>query len=189
MLIIFYQKISDMEFWFKMLCGMAFGMLFVFIIFCGCSFKKKKRRRKRVRRTDIQNHFPSGSVPRSPYRSDEIVYTTVRPVVNRSPSTASSIINAVPSIVLDNLSISSEEIDNLSKNPSFRKDPLKVLRRAGATSAELSALMSHPNFKSDPLAALRVPKKDSDHSSIPDKLDSILETSELGEMDDEPFLH
>ena len=128
--------------------------------------------------------------------SDEIIYTTVRPNIaqtnnnclSRSMSSVASTVFSIPAELLDNLSLNSDDLESLSRNKNFRKNPIGALKKAGATKAEITALMSHPNFARDPLAALKKPSNDSYSTHGREKLESILENSASTSRSDEPFL-
>ena len=183
-----------MEFWFKMFCGFSSGLVLLLLAFIFCARKKKNN----IRRTTIHHGSCPNNNPISPTgqsrKSEEIIYTTIRPniVPNRNLSrsmTSVSTAFSFPPELLDNLSLTSEDLESLSRNPKFRKNPLGALRKAGATSAEIAALKSHPNFSVDPLAALKKPVDISPRGGARERLVSIQEDSSFSSRSDEPFLH
>ena len=117
------------------------------------SLKKKRVQKRGARRT-------------RPIRDeDRIIYSAIRPqpqefVNNDNNNLLETIPEELSEKRFDTLSTnSSVDLDKISRDPEFKKEPMSYLRRIGATDFELQTLMKHPNFVNDPLAALRVPQK------------------------------
>ena len=167
------------------------------VLFMACHICLMKRRESKKKKR--KKNKMAASIPRSIQRPrDEIIYTTLKhplvqprdvepPVVRFQSETRSD----RSSMILDTLSISSQDLERLSKNPKFQRDPIGALKKAGANRAEIRALMSHPNFESDPLAALRKPTQIMEVQSN-SRRPSVRESQSPHEVDvfnDEPYLH
>ena len=90
------------------------------------------------------------------------------------------------SSVLDDRSITSDEIDHLTRNPYFRKNPTKILKEAGANDDDIELLLKHPDFNSDPLAAL---KPEKNLKPPEPTLSAIMEAIRESDTEEEPYLY
>ena len=133
------------------------AFLMAVVLFVKCKKKPKKAKRGR-KRSDAYWMEESQSVPYSSHKRDRFSYSTMRPQFPKPIFTAE---NRSKPLELDNLSITTTEIDALSHNREFLDNPISVLKRSGVTKTEIRQLMSHPDFLDDPLAALRRPKTES----------------------------
>ena len=171
----------------KLISGLAIcAVLFMAIQIYLLKRKKPKRKKSKQRPEEQRKRLPESR------HQDEVIYTTVRPNhQGKNDPNASLIRNAQDyysarsSPLIDTLSITSNDIEALSHNPKFIRDPIGALKKAGANRAEIRALMSHPNFQNDPLAALKKPNETEQATST---LPSIRE-SRSSSIVDEPPLH
>ena len=114
---------------------------------------KKKRRQRRVTKRSPPCHD-----------RDRVIYSTIRPPLNTNlghfnNNHLETIPEEFSRTQFDAISTSSFDLDNITRDPNFQKEPMAYLQRLGATEFELQTLMKHPNFINDPLAALRIPAK------------------------------
>ena len=164
------QNILGMQVMLKTLLGLVSIMLFCgFINFC-CRTSNSKP--KKIGRAANNQKYYQKTYP------VEAMSTTARFSSQKTSQKSSP--------TLDSRSITSEEIENLTRNPYFRKNPAAILKQAGANEEDIELLVNHPNFNVDPLAALKPSRnlKPSEPS-----LSAIMEAIRESDTEKEPYLY